>query len=52
MGLKEIFEPIGTGEKYAKFQMFVYAQRAQRLKQEGRENLMSDADIAEGLRYG
>ena len=52
MGLKQIFEPIGTGERYAKFQMFVYAQRAQRLKQEGRENLMSDADIAEGLRYG
>ena len=52
MGLKDIFEPIGTGEKYAKFQMYVYAQRAQRLKQEGREKLMSDADIAEGLRYG
>jgi hypothetical protein len=52
MGLKQIFEPIGTGERYAKFQMYVYAQRAQRLKQEGREKLMSDADIAEGLRYG
>ena len=52
MGLKQIFEPIGTGERYAKFQMYVYAQRAQRLKREGREKLMSDADIAEGLRYG
>jgi len=51
-GLKKIFEPIGQGEKYAKFQMFVYAQRAQRLKSEGRENLMTDAQIAEGLQYG
>ena len=25
--LKDIFEPIGQGEKYGKFQMFVYAQR-------------------------
>ena len=51
-GLKEIFEPIGQSEKYGKFQMFVYAQRAQRLKREGRENLLTDAQIAEGMRYG
>ena len=51
-GLKDIFEPIGQGEKYGKFQMFVYAQRAQRLKREGRENLLTDAQIAEGMRYG
>lgn len=51
-GLRTIFEPIGTGEKYAKFQMYVYAQRARRLKAEGRENLMSEADIQEGLSYG
>ena len=35
MGLKQIFEPIGTGERYAKFQMYVYAQRAQSLKRRG-----------------
>ena len=51
-GLREIFSPIGTGPKYAQFQMYVYAKRAQRLKAEGRENLMSDADIQEGLSYG
>jgi hypothetical protein len=51
-GLLDIFQPIGAKEKYAKFQMFVYAQRAQRLKNEGRENLMTDAQIAEGMRYG
>ena len=51
-GLFDIFRPIGSGDKYAKFQMYVYAQRAQRLKEEGRENLMTDAQIAEGMRYG
>lgn len=51
-GLRDIFEPIGTGDKYAKFQMYVYAQRAQRLKAEGRENLLTDEQIAEGMRYG
>ena len=51
-GLKKIFEPIGQGEKYGQFQMYVYAKRAERLKQEGRENLMTDAQIAEGLGYG
>lgn len=51
-GLKDIFEPIGQGEKYGKFSMFLYAQRARRLKQEGRENLLTDAQIAEGMRYG
>ena len=30
----------------------MYAQRAQRLKEEGRENFMTDAQIAEGMRYG
>ena len=51
-GLREIFSPVGTGKKYAQFMMYVYAKRAQRLKAEGRENLMSDADIQEGLSYG
>ena len=50
-GLFEIFRPIGQGADYAKFQMYVYAKRSQRLMNEGRESLMSQADIIEGLGY-
>ena len=38
-GLFDIFRPIGSGDKYAKFQMYVYAQRAQRLKEEAEKTL-------------
>jgi len=51
-GLIEIFRPIGQGADYRKFGMYVVAKRAQRLLAEGRERLLTDQHIAEGLAYG
>ena len=51
-GLIEIFRPIGQGADYMKFSHYVVAKRAQRLLQEGRERLLTDQQISEGLAYG
>ncbi len=50
-GLFEIFRPIGQSKDYVRFQTYVYAKRSQRLLSEGREALMTEADIREGLSY-
>tara|TARA_Y100000004_G_scaffold47959_1_gene52803 strand:+ start:1730 stop:10168 length:8439 start_codon:yes stop_codon:yes gene_type:complete len=50
-GLFDIFEPIGQSGDYLRYSLYVYAKRAARLKQEGRENLMTDEQIQEGLNY-
>ena len=50
-GLFEIFRPIGQGKDYLRFQMYVYARRSQRLLSEGREALLTQAEINEGLGY-
>ena len=51
-GLIEIFRPIGQGADYMKFSHYVVAKRAQRLLQEGRERLLTDQQISEGLAFG
>jgi hypothetical protein len=49
-GLLDIFKPLKNADDYRRFNLYAIARRAKRLKAEGRENLLSDAQIAEGLR--
>lgn len=49
-GLLDIFKPLKNADDYKRFSLYAIARRAQRLKAEGRENLLSDAQIAEGLK--
>lgn len=48
-GLADIFSGLKTQEDYKRFGVYAIARRAQRLKTEGRENLLSDAQIKQGL---
>tara|TARA_B100000073_G_scaffold86723_1_gene67481 strand:- start:2308 stop:10632 length:8325 start_codon:yes stop_codon:yes gene_type:complete len=50
-GLFEIFKPIGQSGNYARYQLYTIAKRASRLKGEKRENLLTEAQIIEGLSY-
>jgi hypothetical protein len=51
-GLKWVAESLKTPADYADATAFVYATRAAQLITEGRERLMSPADIADGLARG
>ena len=48
--LVKIFQPIGT--KFREFQLYLAAIRARRLIGEGRERLLNEEDIQNGLRMG
>lgn len=48
-GLADIFKPLSNAEDYKRFNIYAVARRAQRLKAEGRENLLSDAQIKAGM---
>jgi hypothetical protein len=48
-GLADVFGGLKNQADYDNYQRFAYATRAQRLLAEGRERLMSPADIAQGL---
>ncbi|MFP5515614.1 MAG: LPD38 domain-containing protein [Alphaproteobacteria bacterium] len=49
-GLMDIFKPLKNADDYKRFNLYAIARRAKRLKAEGRENLLTDAQITEGLR--
>lgn len=51
-GLLDIFKPLKNADDYKRFQIYAIARRAKRLKAEGRENLLSDAQIREGMALG
>ena len=51
-GLEEIFRPVAEKGQIDSLQLYLAANRAQRLIQEGKERLMSEEDIAEGLALG
>lgn len=51
-GLLDIFKPLKNADDYKRFQLYAIARRAKRLKAEGRENLLSDTQIREGMALG
>lgn len=51
-GLTGIFKPLAKDGKLEQWKLWAVAKRAERLKSEGRENLLTDADIADGLAIG
>ncbi len=48
-GLMGIFKPLKNADDYKRFNLYAIARRAKRLKAEGRENLLTDAQIREGM---
>ena len=51
-GLAEIFADLDQNQMLQAFQLYAAGRRAQRLKQEGRENLFTDAEIQEAVQVG
>ena len=51
-GLAEIFAELDQNQMLATFQLYAAGRRAQRLKQEGRENLFTDAEIETAIQAG
>lgn len=51
-GLAEIFSELDANQMLATFQLYAAGRRAQRLKQEGRENLFTDAEIEIAIQAG
>ena len=51
-GLAEIFAELDQNQMLATFQLYAAGRRAQRLKQEGRENLFTDAEIEIAIQAG
>lgn len=49
-GLMDVFKPLKNADDYKRFNLYAIARRAKRLKAEGRENLLTDAQITEGLK--
>ena len=51
-GLAEIFAELDQNQMLGTFQLYAAGRRAQRLKQEGRENLFTDAEIETAIQAG